>query len=72
MQDFQIMSNQKLKASSTAKWMGNCPQIPMRQWLQPERHTASDQARLKCVGNIVVPHMANFAVQVLGQLSRGL
>ena len=39
---------------------------PMHRWLSPKR-VSSDQDRINAVGNVVVPLMAFYAMQILLQ-----
>ena len=61
-----MKGDSELKSYPTKAWMeGAMP--PLHTWLQSSQ-SSSDADRLYQVGNIVMPHVANFAVHLLRQI----
>lgn len=62
----RMVPDSELQSYPTKAWMdGAMP--PLHTWLQSSQ-SADDANRLKQVGNIVMPHVANLAVHLLRQI----
>lgn len=58
------MSNETLKSLPQQCWMSKSHRPPLSTWLQPQMDTLTE-SRLKALGNVVVPAMANLAINVM-------
>lgn len=60
----RFMSKEELQALPQQAWMEKSKKPKMHQWLCKNQRDG-DQMRLKAIGNVVVPFMAHFAMQIL-------
>ena len=59
-----LKSKDELVAEVSRPWNPK-GEVPMHSWLQ-ESTSQSEQARLKALGNVVMPKQGAFALQILG------
>ena len=60
------MSDADMKKHRKKPWMALSQRPPLKDWLQPKMDNLT-KARLKALGNVVVPAMANFGANVISR-----
>lgn len=60
------MSDDAMKKLCNKPWMALSKRPPLKDWLQPKMDSLT-KARLKALGNVVVPAMANFGANVISR-----
>lgn len=60
------MRDDAMKKLRKKPWMALSQKPPLKDWLQPKMDGLT-QARLKALGNVVVPAMANFGANVISR-----
>lgn len=61
------MENEMLKQFPRQRWMAKSKHTPLKDWLQAKMDPATQQ-RLKMCGNVVIPHMAWYAINTMAKL----
>ncbi len=62
-----LMDNEQLRQLPRQRWMAKSLHLPLKDWLQAKMDEATKQ-RLKMVGNVVIPHMAFYAINAISKL----
>lgn len=62
-----MLSEAQMREQSVSPWMLTSHKPELCDWLAPEPSPGWKE-RLSAVGNIVVPHMANFAANLLKEI----
>lgn len=62
-----MMDTAALKCWPKKKWMAGSKKPQLHKWLEHKKSSGSKD-RLEMIGNVVVPGMANFAMQCLASM----
>ena len=58
---------ESLRNMPAKKWMANSRRVALEEWLAPSQ-TGKDRERLCSIGNVVVPRMGFFAMNILKEM----
>ena len=66
-QGFDMVNPETLRSMPTKKWMANSRKVALEEWLTPSQ-TGKERERLCAIGNVVVPRMGFFAMNILKEM----
>ena len=66
-QGFDMADPESLRNMPAKKWMANSRRVALEEWLAPSQ-TGKDRERLCSIGNVVVPRMGFFAMNILKEM----
>ena len=66
-QGFDMADPESLRNMPAKRWMANSRRVALEEWLAPSQ-TGEDRERLCSIGNVVVPRMGFFAMNILKEM----